>query len=175
VLNGSLARLAAGRTSDRRADIVKLATILRCVMKDEELDKRENLDFEKIILSHFRPRPLCRLRPTRADKRPGFIPAAQRQEERKKPLSYPLSISLSHNSYRTMLSPLARRAVQPASLVARSFHSSPASRLAMPVTSAPTSTYSKEKQKNGKYLVTLIPGDGIGPEVRKERVICDTS
>lgn len=64
-----------------------------------------------------------------------------------------------------MLSPLARRAVQPASLVARSFHSSPAARLAMPVTSAPTSAYAKEKQSNGKYCVTLIPGDGIGPEV----------
>lgn len=65
----------------------------------------------------------------------------------------------------TMLSPLVRRAVQPANLAARSFHSSTAARLAMPVTNAPTSAYAKEKQSNGKYLVTLIPGDGIGPEV----------
>lgn len=36
----------------------------------------------------------------------------------------------------------------------------------MPVTNAPTSAYAKEKGANGKYLVTLIPGDGIGPEVR---------
>ncbi|KAN0061045.1 NAD-dependent isocitrate dehydrogenase [Thecaphora frezii] len=37
--------------------------------------------------------------------------------------------------------------------------------LAMPVTNAPTSAYSKEKGPDGKYTVTLIPGDGIGPEV----------
>lgn len=35
----------------------------------------------------------------------------------------------------------------------------------MPVTSAPTSAYSKSKGSDGKYLVTLVPGDGIGPEV----------
>ncbi|KAJ1034540.1 hypothetical protein NDA18_001396 [Ustilago nuda] len=37
--------------------------------------------------------------------------------------------------------------------------------LAMPVTNAPTSTYNKHKGSDGKYTVTLIPGDGIGPEV----------
>lgn len=35
----------------------------------------------------------------------------------------------------------------------------------MPQTNAPTSAYSKKPEKDGKYLVTLIPGDGIGPEV----------
>ncbi|KAI3626989.1 isocitrate dehydrogenase (NAD(+)) [Malassezia furfur] len=30
---------------------------------------------------------------------------------------------------------------------------------------APTSAYNKEKGPNGKYTVTLFPGDGIGPEV----------
>ncbi|KDN46822.1 hypothetical protein K437DRAFT_246356 [Tilletiaria anomala UBC 951] len=37
--------------------------------------------------------------------------------------------------------------------------------LAMPVSSAPTSAFAKEKGSDGKYTVTLIPGDGIGPEV----------
>ena len=37
--------------------------------------------------------------------------------------------------------------------------------LAMPVTNAPTSAYNKEKGSDGKYTVTMIPGDGIGPEV----------
>ncbi|UZJ51707.1 hypothetical protein CBS101457_001027 [Exobasidium rhododendri] len=64
-----------------------------------------------------------------------------------------------------MMTPLARRAAQPTLLAARSLHTSPAARMAMPITTAPTSTYSKDKQANGKYLVTLIPGDGIGPEV----------
>ncbi|CAO1634657.1 unnamed protein product [Sympodiomycopsis kandeliae] len=36
---------------------------------------------------------------------------------------------------------------------------------AMPQTSAPTSAYAKKPEKDGKYLVTLVPGDGIGPEV----------
>ena len=37
--------------------------------------------------------------------------------------------------------------------------------LAMPVTNAPISAYNKEKGSDGKYTVTMIPGDGIGPEV----------
>ena len=37
--------------------------------------------------------------------------------------------------------------------------------LAMPVTNAATSAYNKEKGSDGKYTVTMIPGDGIGPEV----------
>lgn len=37
--------------------------------------------------------------------------------------------------------------------------------LAMPVTNAPTSAYNKQRGTDGKYTVTLIPGDGIGPEV----------
>lgn len=68
-----------------------------------------------------------------------------------------------------MFTPIARRAVQKqvgnVASLPRSLHTSPVSRLAMPVTSSPTSAYAKEKQANGKYLVTLIPGDGIGPEV----------
>lgn len=35
----------------------------------------------------------------------------------------------------------------------------------MPQTSSPTSAYSQRPGKDGKYLVTLVPGDGIGPEV----------
>ena len=32
-------------------------------------------------------------------------------------------------------------------------------------TDAPTSAYNKQKDADGKYTVTLFPGDGIGPEV----------
>lgn len=34
-----------------------------------------------------------------------------------------------------------------------------------PAKSTPTSAFSKEKDADGKYTVTLFPGDGIGPEV----------
>lgn len=68
-----------------------------------------------------------------------------------------------------MFTPIARRAAQKqignATSLSKSFSTTPTNRLAMPVTSSPTSAYAKEKQANGKYLVTLIPGDGIGPEV----------
>lgn len=57
------------------------------------------------------------------------------------------------------------RAATSRGLASRAFSTSPVAKLAMPVTSAPTSAYAKEKGPNGKYLVTLIPGDGIGPEV----------
>lgn len=67
-----------------------------------------------------------------------------------------------------MIAPLSStmRTASGRGLATRAFSTSPVARLAMPVTNAPTSAYAKEKGANGKYLVTLIPGDGIGPEVR---------
>lgn len=64
-----------------------------------------------------------------------------------------------------MISPVTRRTAVQAGMLGRSLHTSSVARLAVPVTNAPTSAYAKEKQANGKYLVTLVPGDGIGPEV----------
>ena len=36
---------------------------------------------------------------------------------------------------------------------------------ATPASNSPTSAYAQKPGKDGKYLVTLVPGDGIGPEV----------
>lgn len=63
-----------------------------------------------------------------------------------------------------MLFAAASRTVRPAASLPISGARLLRRSLATP-SNAPTSAYNKEKDADGKYTVTLFPGDGIGPEV----------
>lgn len=63
-----------------------------------------------------------------------------------------------------MLFAAASRTVRPAASLPLSGARLLRRGLATP-SNAPTSAYNKEKDADGKYTVTLFPGDGIGPEV----------
>lgn len=67
--------------------------------------------------------------------------------------------SASSNLFRTAVAPTCSkpRAVAAAAAVV------PASRSY--ASAAPTSAYAQKPGNDGKYTVTLVPGDGIGPEV----------